>query len=75
MVQFWKEILKMSIVPIVLVIIGMLVVNSSFLATIAIVRFVVMVVVFSACYGIAFWLFSMSKEERNLVIQPLKNML
>ena len=75
MVQFWKEILKMSIVPIVLVIIGMLVVNSSFLATISIVRFVVMVVVFSAWYGIAFWLFSMSKEERNLVIQPLKNML
>ena len=75
MVQFWKEILKMSIVPIVLVIIGMLVVNCSFLATISIVRFVVMVVVFSACYGIAFWLFSMSKEERNLVIQPLKNML
>lgn len=75
MVQFWKEILKMSIVPIVLVIIGILVVNSSLLATISIVRFVVMVVVFSACYGIAFWFFCMSKEERNLVIQPLKNML
>ena len=73
MVLFWKEIIKMSFVPIVLVIIGIFMVNSSWLATISIVRFVVMVVVFSACYGVAFWFFSMNKEERNLVTQPLKN--
>lgn len=72
MLRFWREILKMSVVPIVLVGIGLLLSESSLFATVSIFRFIVMVVGFALCYGVAFWVFSMNKEERGLIAQPLK---
>lgn len=69
--KFWREIVKMSIVPICLVIVGLLVTNSSFFAEVSLIKFVGVGLLFSVCYAIAFWLFSMNREERNLLVKPL----
>ena len=71
MVCFWKEIIKMSIVPVCLVFIGLLVTESVFFSNPSFVRFVVVGLAFSICYIAAFWIFSMNSEERNLFVKPL----
>ena len=69
--KFWREIVKMSIVPICLVIVGLLVTNSSFFAEVSFVKFVGVGLLFSVCYIAVFWRFSMNNEEKALFVRPL----
>ena len=70
-IMFWKEIAKMSCVPLLFIIIGLFVINSSLLGMISYVKFIAFGLFFSIVYGIAFWTFSMNKDERNLIMSPL----
>ena len=69
--KFWREIAKMSIVPICLIAIGLLVTSSSLFAEVSLVKFVGAGLLFSACYIIVFWRYSMNNEEKNLFVKPL----
>lgn len=73
--SFWKEILKMSVVPFFVIIIGLLVTNSSLFNNISLFAFVVSCVLFLIVYGVAFWFLSMNKSERDLVIRPFMKLL
>lgn len=73
--SFWKEILKMSVVPFFVIIIGLLVTNSSLFNNISLFAFVVSCVFFLIVYGVAFWFLSMNKSERDLVIRPVMKLL
>ena len=73
--SFWKEILKMSVVPFFVIIIGLLVTNSSLFNNISLFAFVVSCVFFLIVYGVAFWFLSMNKSERDLVIRPFMKLL
>lgn len=70
-VKFWQEIVKMSIVPICLVGIGLYVTNSTFFSEVSLSRFVLCGLLFTACYIITFWIFSMNNEEKSLFLKPL----
>ncbi len=74
MVRFWKEIAKMSVVPICFIVAGLFVTNSALSGSVSIIRFAVLGLVFTAVYGMAFWHFSMSRDERLLIVQPLANL-
>ena len=69
--KFWGEIAKMSIVPICFVIVGSLVTGSHFFSNPSFVKFIGVGLLFSICYIVAFGIFSMNSEERNLFVKPL----
>lgn len=71
---FWREILKMSIVPMILVTISLFIVNSSLFYIISLTKFLAIGLLFTIIYGITFWLFSMNKYEKNLIVQPFKKL-
>ena len=71
-VRFWKEIGKMSIVPIIFIIVGLFITNSSLFTSVSIVKFVGTGLLFTIAYCTAFWLFSMCKEEKNLFLMPIE---
>lgn len=73
--SFWKEILKMSVVPFFVIIIGLLVTNSSLFNNISLFAFVVSCVLFLIVYGVVFWFLSMYKSERDLIIRPFMKLL
>lgn len=70
MMKFWKEIAKMSVAPICIVIIGLYITCSPFFANVSIAKFVSIGLLFSVCYAVFFWIFSMNKEEKDLIVQP-----
>ena len=72
MLKFWKEIIKMSIVPMVLVTIGLFITNSPLFYTISLTKFLAVGLLFTIIYGVTFWLFSMNKYEKKLIVQPFK---
>ena len=72
---FWWEILKMSIVPIILVTISLFVTNSPQFYTVSLTNFLFVGLLFTIIYGVTFWLFSMNKYEKNLIVQPFKKYL
>ena len=65
----------MSVVPFFVIIIGLLVTNSSLFNNISLFAFVVSCVFFLIVYGVAFWFLSMNKSERDLVIRPFMKLL
>ena len=69
--RFWKEIAKMSVVPAVLVVAGVFVAHSALFHTVTIIKFCACGLIFAGLYGIAFWHFSMNREEKDLMIKPL----
>lgn len=69
--RFWREIMKMSIVPLSFVLIGLFAINHLEIQFLSIGKFVLAGIVFTILYVIAFWNFSMNKEERNLIVQPV----
>lgn len=71
---FWREILKMSIVPMILVTISLFIINSSLFYIISLTKFLAIGLLFTIIYGITFWLFSMNKYEKNLIVQPFKKL-
>lgn len=68
-VKFWKEIGKMSIVPILFVIIGLLLIKAD--TCNQPLSLIVGIVIYSTLYLPVFWNFSMNDEERQLVCSPL----
>ena len=71
--HFWREILKMTIVPAIAVIIG--VVALRYVEVTSISRLFIVMVVFMILYLPAFWLFAMNKYERNLIKSPIMKII
>lgn len=62
---FWKEILKMSIVPVAFLVGGMLAIG--FIRIDSIIRLIIGIVVFSIFYLPTFYYFSLNNFERNMI--------
>lgn len=71
MVKFWKEIIKMSLVPVCFVVAGLMVINSAAFSTMTILNFVGLGLLFTVAYGFVFWYFGMNKDEKDLISQPI----
>lgn len=71
--RFWREIAKMSIVPIVVVVAGLWVTTFYSITTIA--NLATGVVIFSLIYLPLFWRFSLSSNERDLIRTPFVMLL
>lgn len=67
MFGFWKNICRMSIVPIVFTILGFVIVNN-ILTIEGIWKFFVEVVIYSILYIVAMWITSMNSYERKLFL-------
>ncbi len=72
---FWREILKMSIVPLLLGTISMVSFHMFCIKLTHIPIFLLCVFAFSALYMPLFWRFSMNKSERMLFLQPLRRII
>jgi len=71
-VQFWKEISKMSIVPILLIILSSLLLRSIQIDNF--VKLSIGIIIFSIIYIPSFWKFGMNNYERELIGSPVKNL-
>lgn len=71
--KFWKEIGKMSIVPIILIVVSMYLLRN--VALDSWVKLVGAIGIFIVVYIPLFWIFSMNKYERNLFISPIKSLI
>lgn len=72
MVKFWKEIIKMSLVPVCFVVAGLFVINNLAFYRMSVWLFIGLGVLFTVFYSIAFWVFSMNKDEKDLFVKPLE---
>lgn len=70
---FWKEICKMSIVPILLTITSTYILKSYNIDGWG--ELFVSIIVFCSIYIPLFWVFSMNKYEKNLIISPINKIL
>ena len=71
--KFWKEILKMSIVPIALTIASLFVIRNYYINSWGELAFAILI--FCAAYIPLFWLFSMNKYERDLIKAPIQKIV
>ena len=70
MLYFWKEILKMSIVPCVVVVVSYMIIKQIQINTVSMLLLVV--TCFTVIYVPLFWKFSMNDYERNLIQSPFR---
>lgn len=68
--RFWQEIFKMAVVPILMTIVGLYIVKQTELSTV--ISLFIAIVIFSLIYIPLFWIFSMSKNERQMIWSPIK---
>lgn len=68
--HFWKEILKMSVIPCVLVTISSMLMRYMIINSIS--NFLLAVMCFTAIYVPLFWKFSLNQYERDLILNPLR---
>ena len=73
MIKFWKEIIKMSVVPVLLVVVGLVITNSLLKDMSSIIVFVTSGALFTIVYCITFCFFSMNKYEKELFVMPVCN--
>ena len=71
--KFWKEILKMSIVPFVLTLVSIYAIRHYEIRSWH--ELALAILIFCAVYIPLFWLFSMNKYERDLVKIPMKKII
>ena len=71
--KFWKEILKMSIVPIILIVVSMYLLRN--VALESWVELGGAIGIFAVVYIPLFWIFSMNKYERDLFISSIKSLI
>ena len=71
--KFWKEILKMSVVPVILTVAALYIIKTFDMSNIVILC--VSIAIFSIVYILLFWTFSMSKYERDLLKSPVEKFL
>ena len=72
-IKFWKEILKMSIVPIILTIVSIFAISNY--DTNHWGKLSLSIFIFSVVYIPLFWLFSMNKYERGLIKAPFQKIM
>ena len=72
-IGFWKEIIKMSIVPGVLTVLTYYVLQQYDLDTV--VKLIVGIVFYLIVYLPLFFAFSMNAYERDLILKPIKKIL
>ena len=72
-ISFWKEIAKMSIVPILLTIIGYKTLTHYTLDSVP--KLIIGITLYLIVYLPLFFYFSMNRYERNLILQPIKKLL
>ena len=73
MIEFWKEIGRMSVVPALLCSTSLVLLQYIHLDSLLL--FVVAVILFSIVYMITFWFKGMNQYERNLFLKPIKRVL
>lgn len=73
MIQFWKEIGHMSVVPGILSIVGFIVLY--YIQLDSFLMFIFAVMVFSIIYIYLFWYRGMNQYERDLFLKPVKKVL
>ena len=71
--HFWKEILKMSVVPIILILAASYLLPNFALDSWA--KLGAAIAVFAVIYIPLFWIFSMNKYEKDLFIIPIKSLI
>ena len=71
-VRFWKEIIKMSFVPILISLIGYIVVANIEINNWLLLVFAV--TIYGLLYIPCFWKFSLSDSERTMISEPLKRL-
>lgn len=72
-IEFWKNILKMSI-PVVFVVIFGIILNMLIVSN-NIIILVFKIILYSIVYGIMMWLFGMNGYEKDLIRKPLNKIL
>lgn len=70
--SFWKEIGKMSVVPLIVVLFAFFVVQNFEPDTVA--KLAISIVVYSMIYVFFFWKFSLNEYERDLIKKPLSRL-
>lgn len=75
MVKFWKEISKMSVIPIIFIFAGIFLMREYLPSNLSIIEFVSTAITFTVTYALAFAAFAMNKEERELFKAPIIGLL
>ncbi|MCD7899779.1 MAG: oligosaccharide flippase family protein [Bacteroides sp.] len=70
---FWKEILKMSIPPLFFGILSFNIVSDMEFSSM--IKFLIVILIFSIFYFIIFWFFSMNNYEKDLFKGPVRKLL
>lgn len=73
MLKFWREILKMSFVPVILVAIGFWLKNGHIMNNTS--SLVLGIISFSIIYLFLFWFVGLNSSERNLISKPTLKIL
>jgi O-antigen/teichoic acid export membrane protein len=73
--KFWKEILKMSIVPVIIDITAAAIIFTAKIDLLNIRYFIIASIVFSVVFVFMFWRFSMNVDERQLISKPVLNVI
>lgn len=69
--KFWLEIMKMSIVPCLFTVLGLLLSSYFYLRMMSIYQFVVGVILYTSLYIPLFIILGLNKEEKNLLLNPI----
>lgn len=72
--RFWKNIISMSVVPVIFLIVGYIIVNK-LIPVKGILEFLIEIVIYSIFYGVFTWIFTMNKYERNLFFDLIKRLI
>lgn len=70
--RFWKEIIKMSVTPVLICFIAFILINKLSIDFSSVKNLALGMIAFSAVYIPLFWKFSMNKYERQLLLKPIK---
>ncbi len=71
--RFWREIARMSLVPAMLLIAGLITLREVEISSIS--DFIVACIIYGVVYIPLFWLLSMNQSERELISTPLRKIL
>ena len=73
MIQYWKEIIKISIVPAIFILFFEFFIDLDVIDSV--LELVMGVLIYSILYVFIFWKFGMNQYERSLIIAPIKQIL
>lgn len=71
-IKFWKEIFKMSIVPICVIVVGVVCMIYIDIEEVSLFYLIILAIIFSFTYLLFFYKYSMNISERMLFIKPLR---